>query len=136
MKKLIPKIMMAGVLSLFFVGNLSAGNWVGPANGCKLFINETSAPATSAAIVANHELSNVEMAVRARAIVLMNRVYDIKAMDVSAMSASEKKALRKEVRNIRNEMNSINAVLANNSGGGVYISVGAIIIIILLILLL
>lgn len=128
--------MMAALLSLFIAGNLNAGNSVGQASGNSLIITETAAPATSGNIVATHELSNEELAIRARAIVIMNRVYDIKAMDVSTMSASEKKALRKEVRNIRNEMNSMNAVLANTTGGGVYISVGAIIIIILLILLL
>lgn len=64
----------------------------------------------------------------ARATVLKNRLEEIKAMDVSNLSRSEKKALRKEVRAIKKEMADIS--------GGVYLSVGAIILIVLLIILL
>lgn len=60
--------------------------------------------------------------------VMYNRLEEIKAMDKSSMSSSEKKALRKEVR-------AINANL-KTTGNGVYLSVGAIIIIILLLILL
>jgi len=60
------------------------------------------------------------------ALVLMNRIETIQAMDVSAMSNSEKRALRKEVKSIEKQMKAL---------GGVYISVGAIIIILLLIIL-
>ncbi len=60
--------------------------------------------------------------------VMMDRLDEIKAMDKSNMSRAEKKALRKEVRNIKSSL------AANN--GGVYLSVGAIIIIILLLILL
>jgi hypothetical protein len=56
------------------------------------------------------------------------RLQKIKDMDKSDMISSERKALRKEVRAIRNEMRS------NNNG--IYLSVGAIIIIILLLILL
>lgn len=56
------------------------------------------------------------------------RLYEIKAMDKSSMSASEKKALRKEVRSIKSE--------ARSSNGGIYLSVGAIIIIVLLLIIL
>jgi hypothetical protein len=56
------------------------------------------------------------------------RLQEIKDMDKPDMISSEKKALRKEVRAIRNEMRS------NNNG--IYLSVGAIIIIILLLILL
>jgi len=59
---------------------------------------------------------------------MMNRLEEIKAMDKSDMSRSEKRALRKEVKAIRANM--------AKSNGGVYLSVGAIIIIILLLILL
>ena len=56
------------------------------------------------------------------------RLNEINAMDKSTLSHADKKALRKEVRNIKRELAS--------SNGGVYLSVGAIIIIILLLILL
>jgi hypothetical protein len=60
--------------------------------------------------------------------VLLNRLEEIKEMDKSNLKASEKKALRKEVRAINAELRS--------TGNGVYLSVGAIIIVILLLILL
>ncbi len=59
--------------------------------------------------------------------VMFNRLEEIKAMDKSSLNSSEKKALRKEVRAIKADLQS--------SGNGVYFSVGAIIIIILLLIL-
>jgi hypothetical protein len=60
---------------------------------------------------------------------LINRLEEIKAMDVENMSKAEKRKLRREVRSIEKEMREIN-------DGGVYISVGGIIIILLLLILL
>jgi len=60
--------------------------------------------------------------------VLIDRLEEIKAMDKSNLSSSEKKALRKEVRSTKEQLEA--------TGGGVYLSVGAIIIIILLLILL
>jgi hypothetical protein len=59
---------------------------------------------------------------------MLNRLDEIKAMDKSSLASSEKKELRKEVREIKAQLRS--------SGNGVYFSVGAIIIIILLLILL
>ncbi len=59
---------------------------------------------------------------------LLGRLDEIKTMDKSHLSASEKKQLRKETRSIKKHLSDI--------GGGVYLSVGAIIIIILLLVLL
>ncbi len=53
------------------------------------------------------------------------RLQEIKSMDRSNMSSSEKRALRNETRSIKKQLN-----------GGVYLSVGAIIIIALLLILL
>ena len=60
--------------------------------------------------------------------VMLNRLEAIKALDKSELSSSEKKALRKEVREIKKEVRA--------SGNGLYISSGAIIIILLLIIIL
>ncbi|PRZ20637.1 hypothetical protein [Flavobacterium granuli] len=60
--------------------------------------------------------------------VMLNRLEEIKEMDKSSLSSSEKKELRKEVREIKTNLKA--------SGNGVYLSVGAIIIVILLLILL
>lgn len=59
---------------------------------------------------------------------MLNRLNEIKEMDKSNLSSSEKKELRTEVKTIKNNLKA--------SGHGVYLSVGAIIIIILLLILL
>ena len=59
---------------------------------------------------------------------LINRLKEIKEMDKSMLTSSEKKALRKELRAMKKE--------AKKETKGVYLSVGAIIIIILLLILL
>ncbi|WP_113663015.1 hypothetical protein [Pedobacter nanyangensis] len=58
---------------------------------------------------------------------IMSRVDEIKAMDKSKLSREERKELRKELREMKKK--------AKAMGGGVYLSVGAIIIIILLLIL-
>lgn len=69
-----------------------------------------------------------EAVVPADAEALIARLDYIKAMDKSALNSSEKKDLRKEVRDIRSTL--------MESGGGIYLSVGAAILIILLLILL
>lgn len=59
--------------------------------------------------------------------VMMNRLEEIKKMDKSNLSSSEKKEIRKEIRSIKASMKA--------TGNGVYLSVGAIIIIVLLLIL-
>jgi len=59
--------------------------------------------------------------------VITNRVEEIRHMDKSHMTKAERKELRKELKAMKAE--------ANAMGGGVYLSVGAIIIIILLLIL-
>lgn len=73
-------------------------------------------------------ISNPPKEVPAEVQVMLDRLKEIKAMDKSNMTRTEKKVLRKEVR-------SINAGL-RSSGNGIYLSLGAILIIILLIILL
>ncbi|HEY5405972.1 MAG TPA: hypothetical protein VIJ92_02755 [Ginsengibacter sp.] len=62
---------------------------------------------------------------------LMNRLQEIKNMDKSSLTSSEKKALRKELKEMKRE-----ARADRNGNNGIYLSVGAIIIIILLLILL
>ena len=57
---------------------------------------------------------------------MLLRLDEINTMDKTNLSATEKRALKKEVRSIKKEAN----------GGGIYISAGAIIIILLLIIIL
>ncbi len=64
----------------------------------------------------------------AEANAMIARLHEIKAMDKSQMSKQEKKQLRKEVRILKTNITQL--------GGGVYLSVGAIIIILLLLILL
>jgi hypothetical protein len=72
--------------------------------------------------------STTKMDKKAQAEILTARLYEIKAMDRSDMSASEKKELRKETRAIKSQLRSLN--------DGIYISVGGAIIIALLLILL
>lgn len=58
---------------------------------------------------------------------IVNRVEEIRKMDKSNLTRAEKKALRKELREMKDQ--------ARAMSGGVYLSVGAIIIIILLLIL-
>ncbi|MEI9917819.1 MAG: hypothetical protein WDO14_03335 [Bacteroidota bacterium] len=58
---------------------------------------------------------------------LVNRLEEIKAMDLDNMPRSEKRKYAKEVKQIQKKMNAV--------GGGVYISAGAVLIIILLLIL-
>ncbi len=58
---------------------------------------------------------------------ITDRVEEIKSMDKSDLSKDERKALKKELKELKQQ--------ARAMGGGVYLSVGAIIIIILVLIL-
>ncbi len=60
--------------------------------------------------------------------VLEERLTEIKEMDKSALSRSEKKELKSEVKEIKKEMKALS--------GGVYISAGALIVILILLIIL
>ena len=57
--------------------------------------------------------------------VLVDRLHEIKAMDMKSLNAAQKKELRKEVREIKSELKA----------NGVYISVGLLLVILLIVLL-
>lgn len=63
-----------------------------------------------------------------RATVLLNRLDEINALDKSDLSSLEKKEMRKEVRAVKEELKA--------TGGGVYLSVGALILVIILLIVL
>jgi len=73
-------------------------------------------------------ISNNPKEVPSEVKVLLLRLDEIKAMDKSNLTSSDKKVLRKEVRAIKSTLRS--------TGNGIYLSVGAIIIIILLLIIL
>ncbi|SHF68689.1 hypothetical protein [Pedobacter caeni] len=75
------------------------------------------------------EKNKTEMTVEQQAQLkrITERVEEIKSMDKSNLSRAEKKELRKELRELKKQSKAL--------GGGVYLSVGAIIIIILLLIL-
>ncbi len=60
--------------------------------------------------------------------VLVDRLEVIKTMDKSNMERSEKKELRSEVREIKEDI--------QKNGGGVYLSIGALLLVIILLILL
>lgn len=81
-------------------------------------------PVTTASI----ETVDTDEAISAETEVLLARLEEINEMDKSNLTPSEKRELRKEVR-------QIDKALALD-GGGVYLSVGALILVLLLLILL
>lgn len=71
---------------------------------------------------------NVTPSDSAAASALLLRLDEIKDMDKTKLEATDKKALRKEVRSIKRELKDIS--------GGVYISAGALIVVLILLILL
>lgn len=107
MKKSISIFVMALALSFGFQRAIAAGG-----------------PGKKAKTEAKKELTVQQ---QARLDEIVNRVNEIKAMDKSNLTRAEKKELRSELKSMKTEARAI--------GGGVYLSVGAIIIIILVLIL-
>jgi hypothetical protein len=59
---------------------------------------------------------------------LVNRLHEIKAIDRSELQPEEKLELRNEVKEIKKEIKA--------SGGGVYLSIGALLLVIILLIIL
>lgn len=92
--------------------------------GIFLLLVIVTVPVTAANVVATVPSEKI---IDPKAQQLLQRLDQIKQMDKTELSSSERKSLRKEVKGIRSELKTIN--------NGVYLSVGAIIIIILLLIL-
>lgn len=89
-------------------------------------------PASAAAVITPAtEPARTARVEDARMQQLVSRLEEIRNMDISTLSKSERKALKKEVKNIKREIKGKKPV-----GGGIYLSVGAILVIILLLILL
>jgi len=84
-------------------------------------------PASAGPVPTKREVRNMtEEEKSARLNAIERRVNEIKAMDFSTLSSTEKKALKKELKEAKKEAQAVR---------GIYLSVGAIIIIILLLIL-
>lgn len=93
-----------------------------------IFLSLTVIPTTMLAkTTAPTAISNTTKEMPAEVKVMLDRLKEIKEMDKSNLTSSDRKALRKEVRAIKSTLKS--------TGNGVYLSVGAIIIIILILIL-
>jgi hypothetical protein len=88
----------------------------------------TSMPMQLRAAMETTSIAAIKSDDEIKADILLARLDEIKAIDKSDMSRAEKKQLRKETRSIKNQLREL--------GGGVYLSVGAIIVVILLLILL
>jgi hypothetical protein len=86
------------------------------------FAHEEKTPSTTLAPAPKETAEAVE------AKALMLRLDEIKNMDKDKLTVKDKKALHKEVRNIKRELKDIS--------GGVYLSAGTIIVILILLILL
>ncbi|MFL5729085.1 MAG: hypothetical protein ACJ75J_06305 [Cytophagaceae bacterium] len=73
--------------------------------------------------------NSLSMPAKADDSILLIRVNEINAMDKSALTSSEKRQLRQEIRGIKSAQTA-------HGNGGIYLSTGAIIIIILLLIIL
>ncbi len=78
---------------------------------------------------AGHDPADVQFTVSTEVGLLIGRLEEIKDTDVSSLSGTERRELRKETRDIQKQLHAL-------SGSGIYISVGAAILIVLLLILL
>ncbi|MFA6128607.1 MAG: hypothetical protein WC699_15010 [Bacteroidales bacterium] len=107
MKKLIPFLMTALLLLTFVPTQVTAG---------------TVSRSVSVSV------SPVDKIGASNAHALLARLDQIRSMDLGSLSQAEKRNLRRELRSMKSQLNTI--------GGGVYISAGAVILILILLLIL
>jgi len=88
---------------------------------------QSNAAATKNAAPTSLVVSNPAESAEAKA--LLKRIDEIDKMDKSNLKSSEKRALRKEVRSIKKQLEAMD-------GGYIYLSVGAALLIVLLIIIL
>lgn len=85
---------------------------------------KATAEGTPIANATNHVIESTDVKA------MTDRIYEIKSMDKSQLSSTEKRELRVELQGIKKELRHM------NGHGGIYISVGGLIIIILLLIIL
>jgi hypothetical protein len=103
-------------LMLALATTLSIGSYAAPGS------NEVIPATTPAEAPASPEVQK-----------MLNRLEEIKALDLKSLPRSEKRKYAKEVKQIQKRMDAVEKT--NAVGGGVYISAGALIIVILLLIL-
>ncbi len=91
-----------------------------------LAFNPLQSKATNVAVTSSVVISKAAESAEAKT--LITRLNEINTMDKSNLNSSEKKNLRKEVRSIKERLAPL--------GGGVYISVGALVLILILLIIL
>lgn len=89
------------------------------------------APADDIERLLEKDVTSMSVAEREKRVeILEERVQEIKAMKLRTLERSEKRDVKNELRYIKKELRTL------DSGGGVYLSVGAVIIIVILLLIL
>jgi len=88
----------------------------------------TVASTSYAASETPRKAENIEVLSEGEVKQMISRLEEIKTMDVSSMSRSEKRHLKHEVKAINHKLQT--------QSGGAYVSVGALIIIVLLLIIL
>ncbi len=110
MKKIVYTLSLAATMMLCFSANLASATELAG----------KSEPKKEMTLNEEQKAQQVE--------VIKRRVEEIKSMDKSNLTRQERKALKKELKEMKEQARAI-------TGGGVYLSVGAIIIIILILIL-
>ena len=87
-------------------------------------------PATTMATTVNKEFTDSTADMRLFT-AITNRVAEIQNMDKTQLTSADRKALKKELKEMNKDANS----LKSSSSNGIYLSIGAIIVIILLLIL-
>lgn len=112
-------------LAFLLLGSSVQAQYYGTENNDKVALQQSMEAEKSIQEMEALELADCER--DAENELLLARLNEINDMDKADLSHAEKRALRTEVKSIEAEMAA--------NGGGVYLSVGAIIIIILLLIL-
>lgn len=122
MKKIVFYITTALLTIFLFPAQTVAGSEDGQVTDAAIEMIDPSIKTADPSI----KLMDAEEALNAESEALIDRLEEINEMDKSDLTRSEKKELRNEVREIDKALN----------GGGVYLSVGALVLVIVLLILL
>jgi hypothetical protein len=119
------KSLLAFSLAFLIMGGTLQAQYYGTENNDKVALQQSMEAENSELEMEAAALADCER--EAENELLLARLNEINDLDKSDLTHAEKRALRTEVKTIEAEMAA--------NGGGIYISVGAIIIIILLLIL-
>ena len=96
-----------------------------------LFANDAHAAKPKCIRIDHENLAKLNPSDQARVLAIADRLETISALDRSALSRDERRALRSETRDLKREADAF-----NRGGTVIYISAGTLIIILLIILIL